>query len=125
MDDHQGIQGIQGILSAPTIRLSNVDKWSVSKTCILVVLAVVESRVFLNRRRSRIDLKQDLDTEEICSDMVSEESIMSPRLRAESDGVIVALEGMRRAASLTLESCLGRPISKNSVVRLIEYEKFD
>jgi len=50
------------------------------------------------------------------------ESNMTPRLLAESDGVIesdgliVTLEGMRRAASETFESCLGRPISKNSVL---------
>ena len=42
--------------------------------------------------------------------------IMTPRLRAESDGVIVTLEGMRRTASETLESCLGRPISNNTVL---------
>ena len=48
--------------------------------------------------------------------MVSDESNMTPRLRAESDEVIETLEGMRRAASETLESCLGRPISKNSVL---------
>jgi hypothetical protein len=48
--------------------------------------------------------------------MVSDESNMTPRLRAESDGVIETLEGMRKAASDTLESCLGRPISKNSVL---------
>ena len=41
---------------------------------------------------------------------------MIPRLWAESDGVIVTLEGMRRAASETLVSSLGRPISKNSVL---------
>jgi len=46
----------------------------------------------------------------------SVESNMAPRLRAESDGVIVTLEGMRRAAPETSESCLGRPISKNSVL---------
>jgi len=39
------------------------------------VLAVVESGVFLIRR---IDIKQDLDADEICSDMVSEESILTP-----------------------------------------------
>jgi len=55
---------------------------------------------------------------------VSDESNMPPRLRAESDGVIVTLEGMRRAAPGTLESCFGRPISKNSV-RLIEREKIN
>ena len=43
------------------------------------------------------------------------ESYMTPRLRAESDGVIETLEGMRRAASETSESCL-LPISKNSVL---------
>jgi len=67
-----------------------------------IVLAVVESRVFLIRRRSRIYIKQDLNTEEICSDVVSEESIMTPRLRAESDRVIMTLEGMRRAEKNTL-----------------------
>ena len=36
--------------------------------------------------------------------MVRDESNMTPRLRAESEGVIVTLEGMRRAASETLES---------------------
>jgi len=57
-----------------------------------MVLAVIESRVFLIRR------KQDLYTEEISSDMVSEWSS-----QVESDGVIVTLEGMRRAASDTLK----------------------
>jgi len=83
---------------------------------VAIVLAVVESRVLLIRRRSRIDRKQDLETEEIWSDMVSDESNMTPRLRAESDGLIVTLESMWRVASETLESCLGRPISKNSVL---------
>ena len=84
---------------------------------VAIVLAVVESRVFLMRWRSRIDIKQDLDTEEIWSDMVRNESNMTPRLRAQSEEEIVTLEGMRRAASDTLESCLGRPISKNFSVK--------
>ena len=44
---------------------------------------------------------------------------MTPRLRAESDGVIVTLEGTRRAASETLDSCLAGPMSKNSVLDLL------
>jgi hypothetical protein len=47
---------------------------------------------------------------------VSEESKMTPRLRAASVGVIVTLEGMRRVGSEILESCFGRPMSKNSVL---------
>ena len=46
---------------------------------------------------------------------MNDESKMTPRLRAASVGVIVTLEGMRREGSETLESCLGRPMSKNSV----------
>ena len=62
---------------------------------VAIVLAVVKSRVFLIRRRSRIDRKQDSDTEEIWSDMVSDESNMTPRLRAELDGVIESLRHWR------------------------------
>jgi len=61
---------------------------------VAIVLAVVESRVLLIRRRSRIDRKKDLETEEILPEMVGDESKMTPRLRAESDGLIVTLEGM-------------------------------
>ena len=41
---------------------------------------------------------------------------MTPRLRAASVGVIATLEGMRRAGSEILESCLGRPMRKNLVL---------
>jgi len=82
---------------------------------VAIVLAVLKSRVFLIQRRSRIDRKEDLDTEEIWSDMMSDESNMIPRFRAESDGVIVTLEGMSHMSD-NLESCFGRPISKNSVL---------
>jgi len=54
---------------------------------VAIVLAVVESRVFLIRRRSRIDIKQDLDTEEICSDIVGKRRVeydTEVRLRAYS-----------------------------------------
>jgi len=44
---------------------------------------------------------------------------LTPRLRAELDGVIVTLEGMRKVASDTVENCFGRPISKNSVFDLL------
>jgi len=81
---------------------------------VVIVLAVVEVRVLMIRRRSQIDIEQDLDTVEICSNIVSEEPNMTSRLRVESDGM--TLEGMRIAASEILVSCLGRPISKNSVL---------
>jgi len=40
---------------------------------------------------------------------------MTPRLRAESEGVMVTLESIRRFGSETLASWLGSPMSKNSV----------
>jgi len=43
---------------------------------------------------------------------VSEESNITLRLRAESDGVIVTLEGLRKAASEILDSFLGKPMSR-------------
>jgi len=60
--------------------------------------------VFRIRRRSRMDRKHDLDTDEICSEKMSNESKITPRLRAEFVGVIVTLEGIQRVAE-TLESC--------------------
>jgi len=42
---------------------------------------------------------QDLETEEIWSDMESVESKIMPRLRADLAGVIVTLEGIRREGS--------------------------
>jgi len=83
---------------------------------VAIVLAVAESRVFLIRRRSRIDIKKDLDTEEIRSSMVSEESNMTPRLRVESDGASDRDIGRRKKSSVILEIYLGKPISKNSVL---------
>jgi len=79
-------------------------------------LTVIESMVFLLRRRSRIERKQDLDADEIWSYIVSDESKMTPRLRAESDEAMVTFEGMRREGLDTLDSCLGKPVSKNSVL---------
>jgi len=52
-----------------------------------------------------MDRKHDLDTDEICSEKVSDESKITPRLRAEFVCVIVTLEGMKRVGSETLESC--------------------
>ena len=57
------------------------------------------------RRRSRIDRKHDLDTDEICSEKVSDESKITPRFRAELVGVMLTLEGITRVGSETLESC--------------------
>ena len=49
---------------------------------------------------------------------------MTPRLRAACVGVIVTLEGIRREASEILASCLGRPISKNSVFDWLSERRF-
>jgi len=43
-----------------------------------------------------MDRKHDLDTDEICSEKVSDESKISPRLRAGFVGVIVTFEGIER-----------------------------
>jgi len=64
-----------------------------------------------------MDRKHDLDTDEICSEKVSDGSIITPKIiRAEFVGVIVTLEDIRRVGSNTLESCRGRQMSKNSVL---------
>jgi len=52
-----------------------------------------------------MDKKHDLDTDEICSEKVSDESKITPRLRAKFVGVIVTL--------LTLYSYLSTKQSKN------------
>jgi len=52
-----------------------------------------------------MDKKHDFDTDEICSEKVSDESKITPRLCAEFVGIIVTLEGIQRAGSGTLESC--------------------
>jgi len=39
-----------------------------------------------------MDRKHDLDTDEICSEKVCDESKLTPRLRAEFVGAIVTLE---------------------------------
>jgi len=46
-----------------------------------------------------MDRKHDLDTAEICSEKVSDESKITLRLRAEFVGVIVTLEGINRVGS--------------------------
>ena len=63
-----------------------------------------------------MDRKHDLDTDEICSEKVSGESKITPRSLAESVGATMTLKGMRRVGSEILESCLGRPMNKNSVL---------
>jgi len=52
-----------------------------------------------------MDKKHDFDTDEICSEKVSDESKITPRLRAEFVGVIVTLKGIKRVGSDSLESC--------------------
>jgi len=89
-----------------------------------MVWAVVDSMEFLIRRSSRIQRKRDIDTEEIWSDIVSDESKMTKRLRAESDGAMVTFEGMRREETDTLNSCLGRLMRKNSVLDWFSERRF-
>jgi len=48
---------------------------------------------------------------------------MTPRLRAESEGVMVTLEGIRRFGSETLASGLGSPMSKNAVLDCLSESK--
>jgi len=50
--------------------------------------------VFRIQRRIH-DRKHDLDTDEICSEKVSDESKITPRFGAEFVGVIVTLEGIK------------------------------
>jgi len=52
-----------------------------------------------------MDRKHNLDMDDICSKKVSDESKVTPRLRAEFVGVIVTLKGIPRVGSETLESC--------------------
>jgi len=42
---------------------------------------------------------------ELCSEKVSDESKITPRLLAEFFGVIMTLEGIKRVGSESLESC--------------------
>jgi len=69
--------------------------------------------------------RHDLDTDEICSEKVSEESKITPRLCAEFVGVIVTLEGIRRVKSYILGSCWGRPMSNNSALDCLRERRFD
>jgi len=64
-----------------------------------------QDRVFRIRRIARMDRKHDVDNDKICSEKVSDESKIAPRSRAEFVGAIVALEGIQRVGSETLESC--------------------
>jgi len=77
-----------------------------------IVRAVEKFRVFLILRRSGIDRKQNLETEEMWSDIESVESKIMPRLRADWAGVIVTLEGNRREGSEILDSWAERPIRR-------------
>jgi len=69
---------------------------SVFKTAqVLYLMKKTGHDEFLIRRRSRMNRKHDLDTDEICSEKVSDESTITPRLRAEFVGVIVTLGGIK------------------------------
>jgi len=67
---------------------------------VAMVRAVEKSIVFLILRRSQIHRKQDLETEEIRSDIERVESKITPRLRADLAGVIVTFEGIREGSEI-------------------------
>jgi hypothetical protein len=60
--------------------------------------------------------KQDSEMAEMCSDMDKEESKTTPRFRADDTGKIERLDDICRAGSDSLDSCLGRPMRRNSVL---------
>ena len=60
--------------------------------------------------------KQDLDKDEICSEKERWQSRIKPRFRAEVEGAISLSGESGRTGFEILESCLGRPINKNSVL---------
>jgi len=92
--------------------------WDIWRYC-------AQSRVFLIRWRSRVDRKQDLETKEMWSDIEKVESKMTPRLRAEEVGVMMALDGMRRLGSEILGSCTRRPMGRNSVLDWLSDKKLE
>jgi hypothetical protein len=55
----------------------------------------VKSRVFFILRRSRVDEKGDLNTEDI-QDIKDVESKLTPNFRAESAGTMVISDGLSR-----------------------------
>jgi len=71
-----------------------------------------------------MDRKHDLDTDEIYSEKVSDESKIMPRFRAEFVGFIVTLEGMQRVGSETYFGKLLKKTNKQEFsFRLIDREE--
>jgi len=104
--------GDWGRLSKRELQKSSLD-WLRE---VAMVRAVEKSRVLLILQRSRIDRKQDLETEEIWSVIEKIEYKISPSLRADLAGVIAIFEGIRRKGSDTSDCWAGRPIWRNSVL---------
>ena len=69
--------------------------------------------------------KQLWEIDEMCFDRERLESKMKPRLRAEETGLRMVSEERVRVGFEILESCTGRPISKNSVFDGLRERKFD
>jgi len=69
-----------------------------------------------------MDRKHDLDTDEMYSEKVSDESKITPRLRAEFVGVIVDIRGHRKSRIRNFGKLL-RKTNKEFSFRLIEREK--
>jgi len=65
------------------------------------------------------------EIEEMCLERERLESKMKPRLRAEVTGLRMVSEEMVRVGFEILESCTGRPISKNSVFDGLRERKLD
>ena len=57
--------------------------------------------------------------------MDSVESKITPRLRAESAGVMVTFDGMSKVGSEILESWVGRPMRRNSVLDWLSERRLD
>jgi hypothetical protein len=87
--------------------------------------AVVKSRVFLIIRRSRIDEKQDFDTEEIWWDIERVESKITPSFRGELAGMMATLEGMSKVGSASIQSWADRSMRRNSVLAWFSERKFE
>ena len=81
-----------------------------------MVLAVLRSRVFRMRRRSRICQWQDLQTDEIWSLKVRLVSNRMPRLRVVDTGLMIVFWSILRDGSFSFDSWLLFPKTRNSVL---------
>ena len=90
-----------------------------------MVSALEWVKVLRMRLRSRMWAKHFWEIEKMCLENERLESKMKPRLRAEVTGLRMVSEEMVRVGFEILESCTGRPISKNSVFDGLRERKLD